>query len=62
MKTLTLNDSDGFTQKAGIDEETELVLLSNFIKVGEQERPLNLMVISFDDVSKLNEAINGQSS
>ena len=61
MKTLTLNDSDGFTQKAGIDEETELVLLSNFIKVGKQERPLNLMVISFDDVSKLNEAINGQS-
>ena len=61
MKTLTLNDSDGFTQKAGIDEETELVLLSNFIKVGKQDRPLNLMVISFEDVSKLNEAINGQS-
>lgn len=62
MKTITLNDSEGFTQKAGIDEETELVLLSNFLKVGKQERPLNLMVISFEDVSKLNEAINGQSS
>ncbi len=59
MKTITLSDNDGFTQKAGIDEDGKLVLLSNSLTVNKQERPLNLMVISFDDIEKLREAING---